>query len=60
MKANTNEERFLRDTVLLEIPDNEPIEVDAGPKGDQRYLGPEAWTTSRIRKAKSVLLQAQQ
>ena len=36
MKVNTNEGHFLQDTVfLVKVLGNEPIKVDAGPKGDQ-------------------------
>ena len=53
--ATRNESRFVKETLLLEMPDDEPIEVDAGPKGDSRLMGPDTGMSSEIRKKKSIL-----
>lgn len=58
--AQNHEGNFLDATILMELPDDEPIEVDSGPTGDRRYMGPQAGMTHAIRKAKSVLRSRQE
>ena len=36
------------------IPQNEPVECDAGPGGDSRLMTPNVGTSSTARKEKSV------
>jgi hypothetical protein len=51
--ASKNEGRIFREGLGLELPGDEPIEVDAGVKGDPRLMKPLAGATSIARKQKS-------
>jgi hypothetical protein len=51
--GSRNESRIFREGLGLEIPGDEPVEVDAGPGGDQRLMKPLAGATSIARKQKS-------
>jgi hypothetical protein len=52
--ASASEGTIFRTGLGLVIPDDEPIEVDAGVKGDPRLMLPLMGTTSLARKQKSV------
>jgi len=52
--ASASEGTIFRTGLGLVIPDDEPIEVDAGVKGDPRLMRPLMGTTSLARKQKSV------
>ena len=50
-----DESTFYKETLLTSIPENEPIEVDSGPGGDERLMGPNVGSTRKKRKDKSVI-----
>jgi hypothetical protein len=52
--ASASEGTIFRTGLGLVIPDDEPIKVDAGVKGDPRLMRPLIGTTSIARKQKSV------
>lgn len=52
--ATRNESSTCKEELLPLLPATEPIEVDAGPKGDSRLMGPAAGSSRIIRKKKSV------
>jgi hypothetical protein len=51
--ASANESRIFREGLGLELPGNEPVEVDAGPGGDPRLMKPLAGRSTVARKQKS-------
>ena len=48
-----NESRIFKEGLGLEIPNDEPVEVDAGPGGDPRLMKPLAGASWHARKQKS-------
>ena len=50
-----DESTFYKQTILTEIPEDEPIEVDSGPGGDMRLMGPECGSSRKKRKDKSII-----
>ena len=53
--ATRNESRTYKEELLPLLPATEPIEVDSGPGGDLRLMGPAAGSSRIIRKKKSVI-----
>jgi hypothetical protein len=52
--ASVNESRIFRERLGTELPEDEPVEVDSGPGGDNRLMKPDAGMGFGQRKSKSV------
>lgn len=48
------ENKIIKDTLLAALPHDKPIEVNSGPKGDNRLMGPNSGITSEKRRVKSA------